>query len=80
MSNDSINQMWEDFKKINPNAPNNYEAWAFGDSKEMADELAELVLDGKETATTSNYSLYKENDLLPYVGLHNISRWGWEKQ
>ncbi|MFC7063778.1 ASCH domain-containing protein [Halobacillus seohaensis] len=72
MSNDSIIQMWEDFQKINPNAPKSYEAWAFGDSKEMADELAELVIDGTKTATTSNYSLYEENEPLPYVGLHNI--------
>ncbi|WP_156290992.1 ASCH domain-containing protein [Oceanobacillus salinisoli] len=72
MSNDSINQMWEEFKKINPNAPKDYEAWAFGDSEEMADELAELVLDGIKTATASNYSLYGENESLPYVGLHNI--------
>jgi uncharacterized protein YhfF len=73
MSNDSVNQMWEDFKKINPSAlKKNYEAWAFGDSKEMADELAELVLHGSKTATASNYSLYEENESVPNVGLHNI--------
>ncbi|MCE7791840.1 ASCH domain-containing protein [Salipaludibacillus sp. CUR1] len=72
MSNDSISQMWEDFKKVNPDAPENYEAWAFGDSKEMADELAELVLEGRKTATASNYSLYGDEEPLPFVGLHNI--------
>lgn len=43
MSNDSIIKMWEDYRKMSPDAPKEYEAWAFGDSKEMADELAKLV-------------------------------------
>lgn len=73
VSNDSIIQMWEEFRKINPNAPKHYEAWAFGDSKEMANELANLVLEGTKTATASNYTLYElENVALPLVGLHNI--------
>lgn len=72
MSHNSIQQMWDDFKKENPQAPEDYEAWAFGDSKEMADELAALVLDGTKTATASNYLAYEEHESLPYVGLHNI--------
>ncbi|WP_223701732.1 ASCH domain-containing protein [Sutcliffiella deserti] len=73
MSNDSIIQMWEEYRKINPNAPRHYEAWAFGDSKDMANELANLVLEGTKTATASNYTLYElENEALPLVGLHNI--------
>ncbi|RDW17291.1 ASCH domain-containing protein [Oceanobacillus chungangensis] len=73
MSNDSVIQMWENYQKSNPNAPKDYEAWAFGSSKEMADELAKLVVEGKKTATASNYSLYAlEKEPLPYVGLHNI--------
>lgn len=72
MSNDSINQMWEAYRRANPKAPENYEAWAFGDSKEMADELAELVLNGTKTTTASNYTMYEEDEPLPYVGLHNI--------
>lgn len=31
------------------------EAWSFGDSPEMADELGRLVLQGKKTATCSRY-------------------------
>lgn len=72
MSHNSIQQMWDNFKKENPQAPEDYEAWAFGDSKEMADELAALVLDGTKTATASNYLAYEEHEPLPYVGLHNI--------
>nr|WP_301108061.1 ASCH domain-containing protein [Sporosarcina sp.] len=73
MGKASIAQMWEEFKIGAPNAPESYEAWAFGDSKEMADELAGLVLSGKKTGTSSNYLLYElESETLPHVGLHNI--------
>lgn len=73
MEGKSVIQLWEHYRKINPNAPKDYEAWAFGDSKEMADELVELVLEGKKTATASNYTLYElEKEPLPFVGLHNI--------
>jgi uncharacterized protein YhfF len=73
MDNKTGIQLWDNYKKINPNVPNDYEAWAFGDSKEMADELAKLVLEGKKAATASNYILYElENESLPYAGLHNI--------
>lgn len=73
MSNDSIRKLWAAYRNITPDAPETYEAWAFGDSKEMADELATLVLTGQKTATTSNYTLYElEDEALPYVGLHNI--------
>ena len=73
VSNESIQQMWEEFKKSHPEAPQHYEAWSFGNSKEMADELAELVVKGIKTATASNYVLYEiENEPIPQVGLHNI--------
>lgn len=68
----SIQAMWENFRQLHPDAPDEYEAWAFGDSKEMADELAVLVLKGTKTATASNYRLYEDDEELPYVGLHNI--------
>ncbi|ASF40623.1 ASCH domain-containing protein [Halobacillus halophilus] len=73
MAKDSIIQLWEDYRKTNPHAPAHYEAWAFGDSKEMADQLAELVLEGRKTATSSYYTIYEwENESLPNSGLHNI--------
>ncbi|MUV37757.1 5-formyltetrahydrofolate cyclo-ligase [Lentibacillus sp. JNUCC-1] len=69
----TANELWNAYRKINPDAPEEYEAWAFGDSKDMADELAELVLAGTKTATASNYMLYElENEPLPHVGLHNV--------
>ncbi len=33
--------------------------WSFGDSSELADELAQLVLDGKKTATSGLYFWYQ---------------------
>ncbi|OLS37139.1 RNA-binding protein [Alkalihalophilus pseudofirmus] len=73
MNNQSINYLWETFRKSNPNAPEEYSAWAFGDSKEMADELALLVVEGVKTATASNFTLYElENEALPQVGQLNI--------
>jgi uncharacterized protein YhfF len=73
MKNDSVIQIWEDFRKMNPDSPTEYVSWAFGNTKEMADHLAQLVLEGKKTATASNYLLYEiEKEALPYVGLYNI--------
>lgn len=73
VSKKSVERMWSKFKAAYPEAPEHYEAWSFGDSKDMADELAQLVLDGTKTATASNYILYElENEPLPQVGLHNI--------
>ena len=42
-----------------------YEAWSFGNTKEMADELAVLINCKIKTATTSVYELYE-------AGEHNI--------
>lgn len=45
------------------------EGWSFGDSAEMADDLLNLVLAGKKTATSSLLMSYKEdNEPLPKVG------------
>ena len=43
-------EMWQAYKKINPEIGNEIDAWAFG---ALADELADLVLRGEKTATTS---------------------------
>lgn len=73
MNKESVEKLWEAYRKSNPDAPKVYEAWAFGDSKEMADELADLVIKGIKTATASNYVLYElEEEALPHVGLHNV--------
>lgn len=47
-----------------------HEAWAFG---EVPDKLAALVLEGKKTATSSSYILYKLNDeRVPQAGDYSI--------
>lgn len=63
-------QMWIEYKKINNNIKDEYEAWSFGVE---ADFLADLVLRGEKTATASAHPLYEiENEPLPIVGKHNI--------
>ncbi|MCR8968271.1 ASCH domain-containing protein [Streptococcus zalophi] len=70
---DNIKNYWEKFC-TEKNIPKDtaYEAWAFGNTKEMADELANLVDKKIKTATTSAYELYENNDPLPKVGEYNI--------
>jgi len=73
MENKSAEALWAAFKKEHPNSPDTYEAWAFGDSTEMADDLAHLVQEGIKTATASNYALYEiEQEPIPEPGLLNI--------
>lgn len=51
----AASEYWEEFLRLNPAiAPETpYQAWYFGNSPEMALELAELVISGKKTATAS---------------------------
>ena len=47
-----------------------YEAWAFGDDP---DGLAQLVVDGIKTATSSAYMFYElENEEIPKVGEYSV--------
>lgn len=63
-------EMWMEYKKINNNIKDEYEAWAFGVE---ADLLANLVLKGEKTSTTSSYPLYEiENEPLPKVGSYSV--------
>ena len=50
-----------------------FEAWSFGNTKEMADDLGHLVLAGKKTATCSLLSAYRgfENEI-PQVGVYSV--------
>lgn len=57
--------LWNDYKKINPTIGEEIDAWAFGDD---ADLLAQLVLEGKKTATASAYDLYDEDEELSKIG------------
>jgi len=44
---------WKQFCDMNPDVDPGepYQTWYFGDSRELADQLCELVLQGKKTAT-----------------------------
>lgn len=46
-----------------PPALGSVEVWSFGDGPEMADELCELVLDGRKTATASALWAYGDEPL-----------------
>jgi uncharacterized protein YhfF len=49
------------------------DAWSFGNTPEMADDLLNLVLEGKKTATCSLLKAYQgEEDEIPRVGVYSI--------
>ena len=63
MKNESVKNFWEDFcetEKLNSETP--YQVWYFGNTSEMARELAELVLRGEKRATAT---LLESADLHP---------------
>lgn len=73
MNNKNIKTFWDAFIKSLPegteNSPEMPEAWGFGDSPEMAEELGRLVLQGIKTATASAVWEYEaENEPFPRVG------------
>ncbi len=54
-------------------ADQRYDVFDFGDSPEMADELAALVVDGPKRATAGLLVDYEqEGELLPEVGIHSV--------
>ncbi|MBF1295494.1 MAG: ASCH domain-containing protein [Parvimonas sp.] len=70
---DKIKKYWKKFcKEKNIPIDTKYEAWSFGNTKEMADELADLVNKGIKTATTGAYDLFEEDEEIPKVGEYNI--------
>ena len=72
-----IRAYWQAFLESLPpgsvHRPDDYQAWSFGNSPRMADELGELVLQGKKTATASLVWLF-EADIEPYpeVGDYHV--------
>jgi len=51
-----------------PNAP----AWSIGDSAELADVLADLVVKGKKTASCGSLASYQADSASPAVGSYHI--------
>lgn len=71
--NKQTETFWQNFKLThNLTAHDLIEACQFGDNKETADELANLINHGIKTATTSAYELYESNDPVPKVGKYTI--------
>ena len=63
-------EIWNKYKQINPSIGDEIDAWAFGVE---ADTLADLVLKGEKTATTSAYDLYAlEDEPLPQEGTFDV--------
>ena len=63
-------EMWQAYKKINPEIGDEIDAWAFG---ALAVVLADLVLRGAKTATASIYDLYQINDEpIPQAGSFDV--------
>ena len=74
---DTPDIFWQAFlssiSKDSPPLDSPYQAWAFGDSPSLADDLAALVLSGEKTATASLHWTYQiEDETLPQVGEYNI--------
>lgn len=71
---DPIHAFWQAYleslpKDQRPNHTEPPEAWGFGDSPEVADELGALVLEGLKTATCSLLWAYEfENETPPVAG------------
>lgn len=63
-------ELWQAFLKENPNIRGDFKAWSFGVE---ADKLANLVLQGTKTATSSAYDLYAiDGEDLPKEGSYDI--------
>jgi len=48
------------------------QAWGFGDSAEMADELAALVIKGIKTASCGSFASFQAEDPAPQIGSYHI--------
>ena len=64
------NELWAQFAQVSNLTNESYDAWAFGGAP---DELAQLVLQGEKTATSSAYDIYQvKNQPLPRVGEYSV--------
>lgn len=63
-------ELWNQYKRVNPNIGDSIDAWQFGAEP---DQLAQLVLKGVKTATASAYDLYKvDNEPLPQKDSYDV--------
>lgn len=81
---DEIKTFWNNFIQENPQLKyledSKIDAWSFGNTPEMADELVSLVMEGKKTATCSLLRAYQGyEDEIPRVGVYSLICDGREK-
>ena len=70
--NEQAKKYWDEFWQ-NKEQPTLVVAEQFGRAySPLADELAQLIIDGRKTATCSAHLLYEENESLPKVDLYTI--------
>ena len=63
-------ELWNKYKGINPTIGDEIDAWAFGMEPDL---LAQLVLEGKKTATASAYDLYEvDKEPIPEAGTYDV--------
>lgn len=72
-----IQCFWDKFLETRPSCTHlkkyKFEAWSFGNTKEMADDLGSLVLMGKKTATCSLLRAYEGyEDEIPRAGVYSV--------
>lgn len=69
-----VEQYWQTFIKEQNLSPERQpaEIYSFGNTVQMANELAVLVISGQKTATTSAIDLYEPNEHVPQAGDYNI--------
>jgi len=72
-----VAQHWASFLRLKDAVPGppprRYQAWSFGNTAEMADQLGELVRTGVKTAAASLlWTLEAENEPYPAVGEYSI--------
>lgn len=60
MINESVEELWGNFKLQNPNLPDHYEFLTFGQTESAANKSAALVLEGLKTAKTTLLLEYQE--------------------
>lgn len=78
----TVKQYWRKFRKKN-NVDQNieFDSWSFGDgTPEMADKLAQLVVTGKKTATSSSLISYTyEEERMPVVNQYDVVLDGFDQ-
>ena len=77
MDVEAVENYWRAYLRTVPEASparrQTYEAWAFGDGPEMADELGALVASGRKTATCSAlWELEADGETIPRVGERSV--------